>query len=488
MSMAIQKIGLDDYLTKHSVNDFLALPEKEITKKSDVSFEVGVNFTDWGNAKRFVSAHGKDLRYCYPWGSWLCWNGARWKVDDTGEVHRRAKDTVALIYREASEEQDKDRRRALGGHALRCESDGKMKAMIELAKSEPGIPILPDDLDRGPFVLNVSNGIVNLLSRELLPHYREAYLTKMAPVEFIPGAECPYWIEHLNKIMAGNQNLIRFLRRAFGYSLTGNTDERVLLIEQGSGANGKTTTNEVQAGVLGDYAVRTPTESLLVKREGSIPNDIAKLKGARFVYCSEAEEGKRLSESLLKDLTGGDTIAARFMRGEWFEFQPTFKIWLATNHKPVIRGTDNAIWERIRLIPFTVSIPEAERIPRREMMAHFEEELPGILSWMVQGCLDWQRSSLGTPQEVKEATGKYREEMDLIGEFIKDCCSVSKDAEGTAKELYEAFTSWLEKNGEKVISQRSFGGRLSERGYGQGRTTTGAKPGAKKWIGIGLNA
>jgi putative DNA primase/helicase len=278
--------------------------------------------------------------------------------------------------------------------------------------------------------------------------------------------------------------LVSFLQLGFGYSLTGITDERAMFILHGSGANGKSTTIEVKVQILGDYAVRTPTESILVKREGGIPNDLAKLKGARFVYCSEVEEGKRLAESLIKDLTGNDTISARFMRGEWFNFQPSFKLWLATNHKPVIRGTDNAIWSRIRLIPFTVSIPEEERIPRSRMMERLTPEFPGILAWAVAGCFDWLKFGLGSPDEVKQATDDYRGEMDILGGFINDCCVLSKDVEGTAKELYESYSKWAEANGEKPVSPRTFGVRLAERGFSKRRNTVGRHC----WMGIGLEA
>ena len=338
--------------------------------------EVGINLTDLGNARRFVLAHGGDLRFCYPWDKWLVRDRQRWKIDDTGEIYRRAKDTIRLIYREAGEANEEKERKQIGTHALRSESDSKIKAMLSLAQSEPGIPILPDDMDKDPWVLNVVNGTINLKTAELKPHRPEDLITKLAPVEYLPDIKCPLWIEHLNRIFQTNIGLISFLQIAIGYSLTGITDERAMFISHGIGANGKSTTHEVIAQILGDYAVRTPTESILVKREGRIPNDLAKLKGARFVYCSEVEEGKRLAESLIKDLTGNDTISARFMRAEWFNFQPSFKLWLATNHKPLIRGTDNAIWSRIRLIPFTVSIPECDRIPRSRMMERLYARIP----------------------------------------------------------------------------------------------------------------
>ena len=455
------------------------------TSESNSVFEVGINFTDWGNAKRLVTAYGTTLRYCYTWAKWLLWDGKRWISDDAGEINRKAKNTIGLIYKEAAEEKDNDRRKALASHALRCESDSKLKAMIELAKSEPGIPIRPDDMDQDPWLFNVLNGTLDLRTGELKSHHREDYITKISEVEYNPEADCPFWMQHLQKIMNGNSNLILFLQRSFGYSLTGIIDERNLFIGWGTGANGKTTTHEVANKVMGNYAARTPAETLLIKREGSIPHDLAILKGSRFVFCSESEEGKRLAESLIKDLTGGDTISARFLYSHLFTFKPTFKVWLATNHKPIIRGTDNAIWDRIRLIPFTVSIPEPERIPQREMMDRFQEEISGILTWMVKGSLEWVKRGLGTPEEVKKATSKYRDEMDILGDFIEERCVVSNTSEATSKELYNRYEEWCRGNGEKPISQKSFAHRLEERAFVKIRMGHSQ---ARGWQGIGLNS
>jgi putative DNA primase/helicase len=451
-------------------------------KKEPEKFEIGINLTDLGNARRLIMAHSKDLRFCYPCGKWLAWDGQRWKIDDTGEIYRRAKDTVRLMYEEAGAEIDERRRKQIGSYALKSESDTKIKAMLSLAQSEPGIPILPEDMDKDPWVLNVANGTIDLKTGCIKAHRRENLITKLASVEYWPDAECPFWLEHLEKIFQGNVGLISFLGLGIGYSLTGITDERVMFISHGTGANGKTTTHEVIAQILGDYAVRTPTESILIKRDPGIPNDLAKLKGARFVYCSEVEEGKRMAESLIKDLTGNDTISARFMRGEWFTFQPSCKLWIATNHKPGIRGTENAIWDRIRLIPFNVSIPQCDRIPRSRMMERLTPEFPGILAWAVQGCKEWIQFGLQTPDEVKEATEGYRGEMDVVGEFIDERCIISKMATASAKDLYESYVKWAEGSGERPVPQRTFGLRLTERGFYNERTTRGRH----RWVGIGV--
>ena len=445
-------------------------------------FELGINLTDLGNARRFVAAHGPDLRFCYPWRKWLAWDGARWQIDTYGEVERRAKDTVRLIYMEAAKSSDSGHRKELVKHGFRSEGEARIKAMIDLARSEHGIPIQPEEMDHDPWILNVLNGTINLKTGELRPHSREDKITKIAPIEYRPEALCNFWLEHLARIFSGDEEMLSFLQLGFGYSLTGLTDERAIFIAHGSGANGKTTTHEVVAQILGDYAARTPTESILLKREGSIPNDLARLRGARFVFCSEADEGKRLAESVIKDLAGGDTITARFMRGEWFEFKPTFKIWLATNHRPVIRGTDNAIWDRIRLIPFTVSIPPEERIPRSRFMEKIAPELPGILAWLVQGARDWARFGLGTPQGVRKATEGYREDMDILGGFLSECCIVSKNSQAPAKDLYNAYLKWSDANGGRSISQTRFGTSLSERGFSKQR----GNGGRIIWIGIGL--
>ncbi len=254
-----------------------------------------------------------------------------------------------------------------------------------------------------------------------------------------------------------------------------------MFIHHGPGANGKSTFQETIAAALGDYAMRTPTETLLVKRAGSVPNDVARLKGARFVTASETEEGRRLAESLVKDLTGQDTISARFMWAEWFDFKPTHALHLSTNHKPEIRGTDPAIWRRIRLIPWAVTIPPDEQ--DKKLAEKLRSELPGILAWVVRGCSAWLREGLKAPEEVRQATRGYRAEMDVLAAFLADCCSRDGDEEAFAGELWGAWKHWCEETGEQAGSQKRFGGRLAERGFLNHRDS---KTGRKVWSGLSL--
>jgi putative DNA primase/helicase len=463
-----------------------ALPSEGFGSGQAPAFEAeGVNTaefhdTDLGNARRLVAIHGEDIRYSHAWKTWLIWDGRRWARDETGAINRCAKNTVQSIYNEAANITDESRT-ARAKHALKSEADARLTAMVSLARSELTIPVRPNDLDTDPWLLNVLNGTVDLRTGELRPHRREDHLTKLAPVEYDADATCPVWDGFLNRIMDGNETLIRFLQRAVGYSLTGDTREQVILIPYGTGDNGKTTMLKTIQVALGDYAAKTPTATLLVKREGAIPNDVARLKGARFVYASEAEQGKRLAEALVKEMTGGEPVAARFMHAEWFEFTPEFKIWLATNHKPVIRGNDKAIWDRIRLIPFDVSIPETEQ--DKTLDKKLLTELPGILAWAVRGCLDWQTDGLGAPEEVTQATQGYREEMDVLGNFFEDRCVEMAASGVTTKELHAAYSEWCQLNGETPQGKQAFGTSLTARGFTP--TRIGAKQ-ARGWSGLGL--
>jgi putative DNA primase/helicase len=351
--------------------------------------------------------------------------------------------------------------------------------MLELAKSEA--PISPDDLDADPWLFNTANGTIDLRTGILRGHRREDLITKLAPVEHNPAATAPAWEHFLQRVLPG-EDLRGFVQRATGYSATGNTSEQCMFINHGTGANGKSTFQETISAALGDYAMRTPTEMLLAKRSDGVPNDIARLKGSRFVSASETEEGRRLAESRIKDLTGQDTITARFMRAEWFDFEPVHKLWLSTNHKPEIRGTDQAIWRRIRLVPWTVVIPPAEQ--DKKLPEKLRAELPGVLAWIVQGCLEWRRKGLQAPEEVRRATVEYRAEMDVVGAFLAECCAIAPERDVSAADLYKAYGEWCKDTGETQVKQRRFGGQLTERGDFE--RYRGGKSGGHRWRGLDL--
>ncbi len=476
----INRVALEAALLKLAVQ----LPARLRTQQASEA-KNGAPLTDLGAAERFAARHGGELRYCHDWGKWLEWEGRYWQVDATGAVVRRAKVTAREIYAEAAKASTKEEAAAIAAFARRTEGQARLEAMINLARSEmepaPGIPVTPDQLDRNPWLVSVTNGTLELPTGELLRHRQTDLITKLVPMHYDPNATCPTWLRFLDQTMEGRQSLIGFLQRAVGYSLTGSIRERALFLLHGSGANGKSTFLKTVAAMLGAYAVRTPTETLLVKREAGIPNDVARLRGARFVYASETEDGKRLAEALIKDMTGGEPLSARFMRGEWFDFTPEFKLWLGTNHKPTIRGTERAIWDRIKLIPFTVSIPEDQQ--DKELPTKLAAELGGIFAWAVRGCLDWQKNGLGVPDEVKQATAGYRAEMDTLAAFLDDCCVVHEGVSVTAKALYATYTAWCERTGEKAIPQRTMGLKLNERGFtardlGHQKTRT--------WLGVGL--
>ncbi|WP_207688598.1 phage/plasmid primase, P4 family [Desulfonema limicola] len=437
--------------------------------------------TDLGNAERLVAQCGDDIHYCHTMGKWLIWDGKRWIIDKSETIKSKAKKVVRNIYAEAQKEDDDRRRREIVSHATKSESASRIKSMISLAKSEAGIPVSQDDLDKNQFLLNCLNGTIDLKTGELLPHNREHLITKLVPVEYNPKALCPTWDSFMNRIMDNNQNLISFLQRAVGYSLTGDTGEQCMFIFWGTGANGKSTFLQTIGKMLDDYSMNTPTQTLLVKRQGAMSNDVAKLKGARFVTASEAETDQKLAEGLIKQMTGSDTISARFLFQEWFDFNPTHKIFLGTNHKPVINGTDNAIWRRIRLVNFDVTIPESERDKR--LLSKLQEELSGILAWAVRGCLDWYKNGLGEPEEVKEATDDYREEMDILAQFLKDRCKEKDGAKELSKDIWEQYQEWCEDNGESMITRKSFSMKMKEKGF---KTCRIGSSGGRGWIGIEL--
>ena len=438
--------------------------------------------TDLGNAERLVDKFGDDLFYCYELKKWFLWNGKQWQEDKKGQIFHFATLTVRAMIKDAENLPD-DARMDLIKWSLKSESRDKIKAMVDLAQNEPSVVISYNQFDRDPWLLNLQNGTLNLKTGKLQPHRREDFCSKISPVEYDVNAKAPRWELFVNEIMSDKIDLINYLQKISGYSMTGITTEHDVYICFGGGANGKSVFINTLITMLGpDYTKQTTASALLVKQSESVGEEIAILAGARFVATIEIEDGKRLAEGLVKQLSGGDKIRARFLYGNSFEFQPVLKLWMATNHKPRVSGTDAGIWRRLKLLPFTVFFSEDQQ--DRQLSEKLKAELPGIFNWCIEGCLKWQAEGLNPPPtEVMAATTGYREENDSIGTFLRDACITGiTDYRSTAKELYNAYCLWCEDGGERPISQRKFGSRLRERGFAS-HIGTGNKT---FWNGLGV--
>jgi len=450
--------------------------------------------SDMANGARLVARHGRDLRYCYQRQKWIVSDttggrGHRRFVEDTsGEVERRAKDTARAIYLEAAAAADPEMSKALGKHAVRSQSENRRRDMIASARSEPGIPVAPADLDADPWLLNCLNGTVDLRSGELRPHRRENLLTKLAPVEYDPGARLDLWARFLADATGGDVELVNFLQRAAGYSITGVTSEEKLFFVHGPAAAGKSTFVEAVRAALGDYAATSDFETFLARRDVGGPRpDIARLAGARFVSSIEVDQGKRLAEGLVKMLTGGDTVTARRLYQEAFEFLPAFKLWLAANHAPSVSDEDDAMWRRILRLPFEHIVPEGKRDPAvKATLRDPKLAGPAILAWLVEGCLAWQRQGLGIPPVVKAATEAYRATMDPLAEFLSECCILDPQAWAPAAQLRAVYEAWAKENGEtKPLGGKAWGQKLRERGATPGRVRHGTET-TRAWMGLRL--
>ena len=440
--------------------------------------------TDTGNGERVMHRHGNHLRFVTRWEKPIAFTGTHWQVDEDGAAYRYAVETMRDLKKQAAEMPEEDRNAALKlfKHATSSESHKKLAAMIAMAAKVKGACVSPDMLDLNPWLYNVRNGTLDTRTGELRPHKRGNLITKVCPIDYDPSATCPSFQKFLDTIFECKGGLIAFVRRMIGYTITGCTGERAMFIFHGSGANGKSTLLGVLRDLLAGYATQIPAESLMVKNNGgSIPNDLARLKGARFVSALESDEGRRLAEGLVKQLTGGeDVITARFLRAEFFDFKPEFKLYMGTNHKPEIRGTDPAIWARIKLIPFNYVVPPDQR--DQSLSAKLKVELPGILNWALEGCLEWQRDGLGVPDEVVQATESYRGDMDRLGDFIAEKCTSDASLHASASTLYDTYKSWCAANNEEPFNQTKFGRKLNDRGFTSGRDNFGRK----KWLGVGI--
>jgi putative DNA primase/helicase len=422
--------------------------------------------TDLGNAERFINQHGDKVRYCPDQKAWFVYRDGRWVLDNGAEVNGMAHDTIRSIPKEADQEgfstQEKE---AIRQHALKSASRGRILAMLELAKWSSQITVRPSQFDADPWLINCTNGTLDLRAKELRSHQPGDLITKMVQAPFDPKASCPAWKKFLSMIMGGKQDKVGFLQRVVGYGLTGQTSEQCLFVFHGPGANGKSTFMETLREVLGEYAMHATISSLLHSRSTPIRNDLARLNSARFVSAVEVGIGKRLDEALIKQLTGGDQVTVRFLFKEYFEFRPQFKIFIAANHRPEIRGVDHGIWRRIILIPFD-RILKPEEIDK-DLPSKLRGEMAGILTWAVQGCLEWQKRGLDVPESIKMATQQYRADMDILENFITDRCHKIQAKRVPVGDLYDAYKDWSQAACQDVVGKKVFGDLMRQKSYGQ---------------------
>lgn len=460
------------------------LPEKEAKEclKSAWKYPDSFRLSDYGNAQRMTHGFGEDIRHASDQKRWYACHKQFWFLD-VGEVAIRqaAKITATRIQQEAMDSTNENMVKQIQKHARNSESAAAQRNMIEMARTEPGIPIHSEAFDANPMVVGALNGVIDLRTGELRDALRSDYITKQVGAEYDPNAKCHTFIRFLIVIFNGNRQIIRYLQRVVGYCLTGKTSEHSVFFFYGTGSNGKSTFISILEFLLGDYAVHAEPETWMVKRNSGASSEIARLRGARLVATTELEEGQRIAEALLKSMSGEDKMTARFLYSEQFEFRPQFKILLATNHRPIIRGDDWSIWRRIKLVPFDVTIPEDRQ--DKFLSDKLQNELPGILAWAVRGCLSWQRDGLCEPDAVKLATQDYRTDMDVLLRFIDDQCVVVKSARVNFTRLYESYRCWAESSNEFVMTKKMFGTKLSDRGFVKGKDRAG-----RFYTGIGLAA
>lgn len=413
---------------------------------------------DTGNANRMFDYFGNNLKYSYENKIWLFWNGKVWAEDKTGKIKRLCDDTIEIMRQEAYKEQDSDKQLTLLKWINKTSSSNFKTNMIKELQHIGNIPILLSETDTQPDIINCQNGIINLRNGELLSHNANYYCTKITNCDVDTSEKKPEkWLDFLHDVTCGDKELQDYLQKAVGYSLTGSIKEQCLFFLYGMGRNGKSTFLDIISELAGSYANHAQPETIMIKSQlgNNTLSDIARLKGARFVTTVEPNENVRLNEGLVKQLTGGDKVTARFLYGKEFEFTPEFKIWLGANHKPIIKGTDDGIWRRIRLIPFTAQIPD-EKVDKN-LKFKLMKEFPQILKWAIDGAIKWQKEGLKLPQSVKTATDEYRYEMDVMSRFFSEYVVFDSNARMKASVLYNYYCEWAEMNNEYIMSMSRFG-------------------------------
>jgi len=404
-------------------------------------------FSDDALALRFAERHANELRYVAKWSAWLCWDGVCWRFDNTLSAFDRAR----VICRAA----------AAGCNKLKLRKElasaKTVSAVERLARSDRRLAATVEQWDADPWLLNTPEGVIDLRTGIMREHRAEDYLTRMTVVA--PGnRECPIWHTFLDRVTGGNKALQQYLQRVCGYALTGSTREHALFFLWGTGANGKGTFMNAITGILADFHRIAPIETFTASYNDRHPTDLAGLRGARLVTATETEEGRRWAEAKIKTLTGGDMVSARFMRQDFFDYMPQFKLMIAGNHKPGLRAVDEAIRRRFNLIPFTITIPPDER--DHELGEKLKAEWQAILRWMIDGCLDWQERGLAPPEAVTAATAAYLEAQDTFSAWLDECCERDPNAWERSMTLFASWKTWAEQSGQFVGDAKTFRARL----------------------------
>jgi putative DNA primase/helicase len=408
------------------------------------------NLSEEAIALAFAERHADELRFVAKLGMWFVWDGMCWRHDETRKVFTLAR---ALCRGVANEVNKPSERKRIASAKTRA-------AVVVLAGEDYRLVATVDQWDTDPWMLNTPGGVINLRTGKLRRHRLDDYMTKIAAVS--PGGECPTWMKFLQRITGGDIDLQRYLQRVAGYCLTGVTKEQELFFFYGSGNNGKGVFTLTLSGILADYHKAASIETFTISKTDRHPTELAGLVGARLVTSSETEEGRRWSEARIKELTGDDKIEARFMRQDFFEFYPQFKLMFSGNHMPALRTVNKAITRRFNRVPFTVTIADTE--VNTNLATELKAEWPGVLQWAIEGCLAWQGLGLAPPKAVLEATEEYLESQDLIGEWIADCCEcASKHWESTTI-LFESWKIWAEARDEFVGSARWLSQKLEDSG------------------------
>lgn len=443
--------------------------------------------SDTLNAELLLQNHGENLIYV-PGMGWHVYDGRVWVPDyEEAQVKQLYISTMRKLQEDAAARVASSRSKtemkeaaAVAAWAVRSLSARAIAAALSIAKTYPQVRKTVDEIDGVGtlWLLACQNGVVDLRTGELRPHRKEDYITKLVPVDYDPEAKAPFWESTLELAFSGNKELIGYMQRALGYTITGTQDERAFFVAWGeSGANGKSTILETIQDLLGPYAKMSDMSVIASKESNNHTRAaLATLQGARFVNVNEAEDNQKLSEALIKQLTGGDTLQAEFKYQNPFEYKPAFKLWIRTNEKPVIRGQNDAIWDRVKLIPFIRSIPKDQRLPRSTVDAKLREEYPGILAWLVRGCLWWQEVGLMDPPEVASAVAEYRKDSDLVRIFADECLEIAPSFTLSASSAYQAYSAWCKEGGERyVMTKTRFTQRMKALGYEAERGRAGTR-------------